>query len=514
MNCAIYARYSNEKQSPTSIADQIRKCREYAGKNGWQVLDSHIYSDEAVSGATDDRVGLKGLLGNATSQARGFDCVLVDDTSRLSRDLLDSLGIKRRLQFADVRIVFVSQGIDSLSEQSDILTAVHGVVDELYIKELAKKTFRGVEGLARRGLHTGGRCFGYRNVPIEDDSRRDPYGKPKIIGVRLEAESQQAEVVRQIFTMYASGRSLRFISKQLNAHGIQSPQPQKGRISRSWCPSSIRGILRNERYRGVVLWGKKRKVRSPKTGRRVYKPRPVADWVRTEIPEQRIVSDELWERARARRETVNRLYTYANQKSGLLNSRLVNSPYLFSGLLKCSECGANMTILWGKGRNKSTQTYGCPQNWSRGSTVCSNTVRIRRDDLEAKLLAGLQREVLREEVIDYVMDQFEAEMKKALQLKADNMDATRRRKAELEAKITNLVSVLATGINSVAIIDQLTKMEREVAHITESIVSLEPNFLPSRINQMRDRAKVRLNDVRGLLNCDAASCCDLPENTL
>jgi site-specific DNA recombinase len=132
----------------------------------------------------------------------------VDDTSRLSRGLRDSLGINRQLRFAGVRIVFVSQGIGPFSEQSDILTAVHGVVDELYIKELAKKTFRGVESRARTGLHTGGRCFGYRSVPIEDDSLRDPYGKPKVVGVRLEIEPHQAEVVRQIFAMYASGRSL------------------------------------------------------------------------------------------------------------------------------------------------------------------------------------------------------------------------------------------------------------------------------------------------------------------
>jgi site-specific DNA recombinase len=351
-------------------------------------------------------------------------------------------------------------------------------------------------------LHTGGRCFGYRNVPIEDGSHRDPYGRPKIIGVRLETEPQEAEVVRQIFTLYASGRSLKFISKQLNTNRVKSPQPQKGRVSRSWCPSSIRGILRNERYRGVVVWGKKQKVRSPKTGKRVYKPRPEADWVRTKIPEQQIVADELWARVKARCEAVNRLYTHANQKSGLLNSRLMNSSYLFSGLLKCSECGANMTILWGKGRNKNTQTYGCPQNWNRGEIVCSNSVRIRRDNLEAKLLAGLQEKVLREDVIDYVMDRFEVGMKKALELKADNMNTMRRRKAELEEQIANLVSVLAKGVSSAAIINELAKLEREVSDITESFASLEPNFVPSRINQMRHLARVRLNDVRALLSGD------------
>ena len=52
MNCAIYARYSSEKQSASSIEDQVRKCREYAAKNGWAVLDHNAYSDAAISGAS------------------------------------------------------------------------------------------------------------------------------------------------------------------------------------------------------------------------------------------------------------------------------------------------------------------------------------------------------------------------------------------------------------------------------------------------------------------------------
>jgi hypothetical protein len=77
-------------------------------------------------------------------------------------------------------MVFVSQGIDTDSEQAEVLIATHGIVDSLYIKQLGKKTHRGVEGRALQGLHTGGRCFGYRSVPIEEH--------PQIVGVQLEIE--------------------------------------------------------------------------------------------------------------------------------------------------------------------------------------------------------------------------------------------------------------------------------------------------------------------------------------
>jgi len=141
--------------------------------------------------------------------------------------------------------------------------------DSLYLKDLAKRTFRGVEQLALNGLHTGGRVFGYRRVPIESGSELDSHGRPRIAGVKLEVDPGQAETVKRIFERYATGDSMKRIAIDLNDSGVPSPQPQKGRVSRSWCPSSIRHILRNDRYRGFVIWGKTQKVRSQETGKRI-----------------------------------------------------------------------------------------------------------------------------------------------------------------------------------------------------------------------------------------------------
>ena len=179
------------------------------------------------------------LLEAATSNTHPFGAVLVDDTSRLSRKLADSLRIFEQLRFAGVRLVFVSQGIDTDSEQAEVLLATHGIVDSLYIKELAKKTHRGVQGRALQGLHTGGRCFGYRSVPIEDPTRTDTYGRPHIVGVQLEIEPDQAAVVRRIFTDYAAGDSIKTIAKRLNAERIPTPSPYRGQRHPSWAPSAL-----------------------------------------------------------------------------------------------------------------------------------------------------------------------------------------------------------------------------------------------------------------------------------
>ncbi len=112
LRCAIYTRFSSDRQSPTSITDQIRKCREHAQRNGWLVLEEHLYSDEAISGASTDRAGLQRLLAAVAGPSIPFDCILIDDSSRLTRRLADALNLFERLTFAGIRIVAVSQGVD------------------------------------------------------------------------------------------------------------------------------------------------------------------------------------------------------------------------------------------------------------------------------------------------------------------------------------------------------------------------------------------------------------------
>lgn len=93
LRCSIYARYSSDQQKPTSIDDQIRECREAALTLGWLVLPDQLYADQAISGAAADRPGLKRLLQAARLVPRAFDVLLLDDTSRLARNVGDSTRI-------------------------------------------------------------------------------------------------------------------------------------------------------------------------------------------------------------------------------------------------------------------------------------------------------------------------------------------------------------------------------------------------------------------------------------
>src|SRR6185369_14133465 len=136
LRCATYARYSSDQQRDASIIDQQRNLARYAENKGWRILPEFVFSDAAMSGAGTDRPGLQALLTAALSRPKPFDAILIDDTSRISRNLGDIVRIREQLSFAGVRLIAVSQGIDSGDDQADVMLTVHGLVDSLYIKEL------------------------------------------------------------------------------------------------------------------------------------------------------------------------------------------------------------------------------------------------------------------------------------------------------------------------------------------------------------------------------------------
>lgn len=131
-----------------------------------------------------------------------------------------------------MRLIFCSQGIDA--EQSEMLLGPHGIVDSLFIREVATKTRRGLEGRVSKSQHHGGHIFGYRSVAIEDASRRDNYGRPLVVGAKLSVDEGQAKIIRRIFTWYADGLSIKGVTKQLNRAHIES------RAASPW-PTAILG---------------------------------------------------------------------------------------------------------------------------------------------------------------------------------------------------------------------------------------------------------------------------------
>ncbi len=421
LRCAAYARYSSDLQSSRSIEDQLRICREYAHARGFIFLEEHVYVDEALSGVGADRPGLGRLLDAALSPSRPFDVILLDDSSRLARNTKDALGIFERLNFAGIRLIAVSQGIDSENEQAHVLVTVHGMVDSLYVKELAKKTHRGLEGLMLRGQHTGGRCFGYDSVPV-----------PGTTGKQLVIKESEAAVVRRIFEMSAAGQSLKTIAKTLNSESVPPPRPRAGKRYATWCPSCIREMLRRDLYVGKVIWNSSRFVKVPGTNKRVRRARPAIEWRIVPHPELQIVSDELWQRVRERQDKLQATYG-VRKGGGILIPRSATSPYLLSGILKCGLCGGNLIIITGYDSSGHHPRYGCSQHFNRGA--CSNSLTVRRDWLEERMLDELKNYVLQSDAIEYVLGQFGNHVRDAFADLSNQMAQMRERKQKLEGEL-------------------------------------------------------------------------------
>jgi site-specific DNA recombinase len=410
MRCAIYARYSSELQRDSSIEDQFRKCREFADRNGWTVLEDFVRSDRAISGAAvAGRCEFNSLIADAKRKPHPFDRILVDDSSRLARNVSDALNTVATLSFHGVGVIFVSQGIDSLSKSARPLLTLHGMMDEQFLESLRDKVHRGQEGRVLRGLMPGGKCYGYLNVPIEDASRQGKYGRPAVSGVDLQIHTEQAAVVRRIFQMYVEGLGLARISKQLNEEGVPAPQPPRTRKIQAWCPSSIREMLRNEKYRGVQVWNRTEKTRNPETGSKISRPRPKEDWIRTPVPGWQIVTDELWNAVQARILDSSSRFTAATL--GGMNRTERSRSYLFSGILICGECRSRLVIISGAGKRGYVK-YGCPSHRYRG--VCENALTIRQDRLEEQLLGALEQRLANPQMIEYILTRFHDELQKRL----------------------------------------------------------------------------------------------------
>ena len=412
----------------------LRQARAYADRQGWSILEEFVVADRAMSGASiTGRQMLQCLVSTAKSKPSPFDCVLVEDTSRLGRDLSDTLKTAKILNFHGVSVVSVTQGIDTSEDNSQSLLTLHGMMDEQYLSGLREKVHRGQEGRVLQALHPGGKCYGYRNIPIEDPTRMGKYGRPVVSGVRLEIIPEQAVVIRRIFGMSARGVGFETIAKRLNREDVPTP-------NEVWNKYTIRSMIYNERYRGVVVWNRTQKTMNPETGRKVSKPRPNEEWQRKEIPEHRIVPEELWNGVHSRLNGMKQADTA--KLGGVCRFR---KDYLFSGMLSCGKCRGSMVICSGGGKRGYVK-YGCHEH--RKSGTCENNWYIRQDRVEDQLLSAIEQQVFRR--IDQVVQCCEEEVRRRLkemerQGAITTLDSLRRERQQLQARAANLMSSIELG---------------------------------------------------------------------
>ncbi len=483
LGAAVYARFSSDLQRTTSIEDQIRVCRDAASRFGCVVLNAHVYADEELSGATDHRSGYQRLLVAAKTGA--FQAIIVESQDRLWRNQGEMHHALERLAFWGVRVFSVATGGDLTDRMGRLLASVMGWKDEAFLADLRDKTRRGMAGQVRRGLSAGGRAYGYRSVPVQDETGR-------LVGYRRVIDPQEAVVVQRIFDLYDTGYSPKTIAHILNDERVPPPRPARGRRIMGWTwttingsPKKATGILNNPVYVGRVVWNRSQKVRDPDTGRRIMRPRPEQEWLSAEVPKLQIIPQNLWERVQTRRRG-RRLVVRGN-----LRGR--RPKHLFSGLLVCGECGSHYTI-------KSGDYYGCAAHTNRGPGICANGKQVRRDRLEEGVLGLIFDEVFSPDTVVYLT----RKVNEAIERLSASPDESHRRQqtdlAQARAELENVKDAIRRGIVTPTTKGMLEECERRTAEL-ETAARAEPPA-SAKVVALPHVVAAYLDDFRGTLGKD------------
>ncbi len=462
MRVAIYARYSSDLQRQTSIDDQVAVCRRYADSPGWTVLDEHVYSDAGISGASlEGRPGIQALLGAAPQ--RDFDVLLVDDSSRVARDLRDALYVLRLLKFAGVRTIYISQQIDSENEQAETLLTVHGLVDGLYLEEVKKMTKRGLRGQLERGFHTGSRIYGYRTVPVYDPSGKSDANGPVTLGKRLEIDETAAETIRQVFDEYAHGRTIPIIADRLTRAGVRSPRGGK------WTKNTLTRILTNERYVGKQIWGQHTSVRRPGTNQLTCRPQPRDQWHVLDRPDLRIVSDDQWAAVTQRRAAQRRGLT-TDQPRRSRTGRRWYSKHLLVGLATCGTCGNGFTIV---SNGHGSPRYGCRNSSHNGRTACENRLTVRAKIVDPLVLDGLHTALMRPALVKEIAHDVSDEITRRLRDQPTEGHRLGTKREAVARRLANLVAAVEAGEPAATLTAAIAAREAELRDIHARLDGLE-----------------------------------------
>ena len=431
MRAVIYARYSSDLQSASSIDDQVRVCRERIQRDGHQLV--RVYTDRAVSGATLMRPGIQTLM----QDIREFDLVYAEALDRVSRDQEDVAAVFKRLRYAEVSITTLAEG-----EISELHVGLKGTMNALFLKDLAAKTRRGLRGRVEAGRSGGGNSYGYDVVRAAREDGTVDAG-------RRQLNLAEAEVVRRIFCDYSDGSSPRKIAGILNRDGIPGPS---GAV---WGPSTINGnaargtgILNNELYIGRLVWNRLCYRKDPSTGKRRSRLNPQKDWIIKEVPELRIVPQDVWDKAKARQHQMQR----HTRPDAMHNQfwRTQRPRYLLSGLMKCGQCGSSYTKY---GRNR----FACAG--ARDRATCSNHLTIHADEIEGAILVGLKVRLMEPALFEEFVKEFTAEFNRQQSVFAQEKIALQRELQQIVRRIDTLVEALLEGADAMAINAKLRELE-------------------------------------------------------
>jgi site-specific DNA recombinase len=300
MRAALYARVSSDSQDvDLSISAQVRALREYAAKQGYEVVREFV--DEAESGRSVRRPSFREMISLARRPNKPFERILVWKYSRFARRREDSILYKAMLKKAGVQVVSINEPFDD-TPTGRLMEAIIESLDEFYSDNLGEEVTRGMRESAARGFYLSSKApYGYRKAKVRDGNKER---------TKLELDSNEAGIVADIFDGIINGRGLTETVKELNTKGVPGPK------GKGWGKTGVYTILTNEIYTGVFVWGNNSK-RGNEPVRTQNACLAIIDRS-TFLKVQDLMKERMPKRTHPRR---------------------IASPFLLSGIAYCGYCG-------------------------------------------------------------------------------------------------------------------------------------------------------------------------------
>jgi len=482
VTAVTYARYSSNLQNETSIEDQQRICNQYAESNNISIFKE--YTDIAITGDDSFRPGYQQLLSDAKNHH--FDLIIVDDLSRLTRGT-EHDALHEKFNYYGVRLIAVSDGIDSISEGAKLQIGVKGLMNNMFLNDLKKRVHRGQMGKALKGFNAGGKSYGYDHKPIFHPTKKDIYGRPDIDHVERVINKEQAAIVLEIFERVAEGDTYSNIVKDLNERKITTLN------NGTWTTSTIcgnssyphSGILNNPIYIGKYYWNRSEKIKNPDTGKKNNRLKDESEWVKVDMPELRIVSDTLWSKVKERQES-RKKKTKEKQSKTHKNARTGATPkFLLSGILKCEECGGSMVV-------HKPGHFCCTNAYRRGPGICKNKNHINIELVEREFLASIKNDLFKPQAIEVFTEQVNSLIKQRKKEYSPKITRINRELTDVNKRLDNLMDILEVrGELPDSVLDKIRTYEKQKKLLTtqldeqsELVKDILP-FLPNAVDRYK-----------------------------
>ena len=358
---ALYLRLSRDDEQEgesNSISNQKALLTDYAKRNKFRNIK--IFVDDGVSGVTLNREGFKELL--TLIEADKVSTLIVKDMSRLGRNYLE-VGQLTEMTFPmhNVRLIAVNDGVDSEKGEDDF-TPFRNIMNEWYAKDMSRKMRSTLRTKSKQGYAIGQPPLGYKYGAVD----------PK----RWVIDPEGAEVIRKIYSLRQDGTSINDIAKILKREkilipsiyaqrkGFKNPTKKAVRGEYLWDAGIVRKILLNQSYVGDVV-NFKTYSKSFKLKDRLENPKE--NWEIHENVHEPIIERSVWEEIQK---------SFGNTKYRKPKHVEKN---MFAGLLKCSDCGANLNYKYTHD-NLDNHYFSC-RNKRQNNGLCSKTHHIRVDNL-------------------------------------------------------------------------------------------------------------------------------------